>query len=199
MKLILASKSPRRKEILENLGIKFSIAVSDADEHCGVKNPAVFVKEVSLRKALAAKDKLESQSLLSADDIILSCDTVVAIDGKILGKPADKEEAYKMLRLLSGRHHLVLSGITLIKGGAIISDHSQTEVYFDQIPEAELHDYIKSGEPFDKAGGYAAQGTASLWINRISGCYFNVVGLPANKLEHMLRENFGCSLRSFTQ
>lgn len=197
MKLILASKSPRRKEILENLNVPFTILTADADESCSLTDPHAFVREVSARKALAVKEALAQDGYDLSDRILLSCDTVVACEGQILGKPRDRDDAYHMIASLSGKRHSVISGITLMQGDQTVSDWEETFVYMDPIDGKTIDAYVLSDEPYDKAGGYAIQGTASLWISGIEGCYFNVVGLPVHKLQHMLQAHFALSLSDF--
>ena len=183
MKFILASKSPRRKEILENLGYDFEIIVAQTDENSDIKDPEKLVTELAKRKALAVK---ESQG--KTDKIILASDTVVATESSILGKPKNEQEAREMLELLSGKKHSVYSGICLIKGEIILADFCKTDVYFDKLDKADIDKYIATNEWTDKAGAYAIQGKASVFVKKIDGDYFNVVGLPANLLHNMLKE-----------
>ncbi len=194
MRYILASKSPRRREILANIGIDFDIITADTDESSTLSDPIKLAEELALRKGKAVFDKLSAEGTLSADDIIISADTVVACDGEILGKPNDRKDAKRMLKLLSGNKHSVVSGVALIKNGRIFVSHSETLVYFDEIPDSELELYINTDEPYDKAGAYGIQGFASLWVNRIDGCYFGVVGLPVNLLNKLHKDCTGHSL-----
>ena len=194
MRYILASKSPRRREILGNIGIDFDIVTADTDESSSLCDPIKLAEELALRKGKAVFDKLWTEGSLSADDVIISADTVVACDGEILGKPKDREDAKRMLKLLSGNKHSVVSGVALIKNGEHYVSHSETLVYFDDIPDSELERYINTAEPYDKAGAYGIQGLASLWVNRIDGCYFGVVGLPVNILNKLHRDCTGRSL-----
>ena len=183
MKYILASKSPRRREILENLGVKFEIITAETDESDSETNPCLLVERLSARKGEAVRDLLEAMGRpLDDDTVIISSDTVVSVDGKILGKPQDRADAYWMLRSLSGRAHQVVSGISLIGKNASATAHEVTNVCFDELDEETLSSYLDSSEPYDKAGAYAIQGQASLWISGIEGCYFNVVGLPVHRL-----------------
>ncbi|MBQ4109587.1 MAG: septum formation protein Maf [Clostridia bacterium] len=189
MKIILASASPRRREILENLGIEFEIKISNADETCDIKNPCELVCELSRRKAQATADMLKESRTLSDDTLIIGSDSVVYCGGKILGKPENRQNAFEMLTSLSGSTHSVISGLCLIYGDKVITDFEKTDVFFDEISDKEINDYVASGECDDKAGAYAIQGKASKWIKGINGCYFNVVGLPVHLLYKMAKEN----------
>ncbi len=182
MDWILASGSPRRKEILQNLGINFEVITAEVDETCDKTDPAEIVCELAARKASAVAERIGK-----TDRFILAADTLVACDGKVLGKPADAADAASMLRMLSGRTHQVFSGISLIRGDRQITEYECTAVTFDQMTEDEIARYIESGEPFDKAGGYAVQGKAAVFIKKLDGCYFNVVGLPVHRLYRMLQ------------
>ena len=188
---ILASKSPRRKEILENLGVTFEIVTADTDESSDVTDPRRLVEILSERKGLAVRDLLLAEGRDLSDTVIISSDTVVAVDGQILGKPRDAEDARCMLRLLSGRAHEVVSGIALIGSERSGVAHEVTEVVFDEWSEEIIDDYIDRAQPYDKAGAYAIQGLASAWIKGIRGCYFNVVGLPVHRLNTLYTEIFG--------
>lgn len=200
MRFILASKSPRRREILENLGLDFDIITSEADESFEDGTlPSDVVMLLSARKAAAVKAKLEGEGIDLTDTVIIAADTVVSAKGEILGKPVDKEDTERMLRMLSGSTHSVLSGITVIYGGASASAFEETEVRFAPMTEKEIGWYAQSGEPDDKAGAYAIQGYASMWVEGIDGCYFNVVGLPVNCLRKLLRRVFGINLSDFVK
>ena len=194
MKFILASKSPRRREILQNLGVPFDVVTAETDESSNEKNPERLVEELSLRKGLAVRDLLLTEGRELSDTVIISSDTVVAVDGEILGKPHDVEDAVRMLRLLSGREHEVISGISLIGCGKQVVSHDVTRVRFAPLTEENIAFYLRSSEPFDKAGAYAIQGLASMWIEGIVGCYFNVVGLPVYKMCRLYRETFGTEI-----
>ena len=183
MKIILASKSPRRKEILENLGFEFEIITADTDESSDVTDPEALVQILAVRKGKAVQETYAEK-----DALIISCDTVVCLDGEILGKPHSEAEAKDMLRSLSGRSHTVLSGLSLFYNGKTISGVDKTEVYFANMPEKFIDSYVASGDPMDKAGAYAVQGKTSLYIDRIDGCYFNVVGLPVRLLAKLLHQ-----------
>ncbi|MBQ1229670.1 MAG: septum formation protein Maf [Clostridia bacterium] len=191
---VLASKSPRRSEILQNLGIPFEIVTAQTDESSEIRDPAKLVEVLSRRKGEAVLSLLREQGRDLSDVVILSSDTVVALDGQILGKPHDRADAERMLRTLSGERHQVISGICLLSEHGVGVAHEITEVLFDEIPEASLARYLDSDEPYDKAGAYAIQGRASGWIRGIRGCYFNVVGLPVHRLNILHREIFGENL-----
>jgi len=167
----LASQSPRRRELLAVAGFRFSVRVKPVEElHRAGESPVDYVRRLARAKAEAAWQ--------SADEIVLGADTTVTIDDHVLEKPADADGARAMLRLLSGREHTVITGICLRHRGGSIVDHSATQVRFVPLTESEIAEYIASGEPFDKAGAYAIQGLASKFVESITGCYFNVMGLP---------------------
>ena len=198
MALILASKSPRRKEILQNLGVEFEIIVSEANEDSDERDPARLVKELALRKGRAVADHVINERSFGKEDIyIISSDTVVATaDGKILGKPQDIDDARRMLGLLEGKIHFVHSGIAIIKlsDDRIITEAADTEstaVEFLPMTEGEIDFYVTHENVLDKAGAYAIQGIASAWIKRIDGDYFNVVGLPTCRTFRLFKEAFG--------
>ena len=194
MRVILASKSPRRREILSMLGVPFEVVSADADESSDLKNPEALVRELSLRKGRAVKDLLLSKGESLEDTLIIASDTVVAANGEILGKPRDEEDAKRMLRLLSGSEHQVISGVALLCGERTIAEAEVTDVKFAPMSEEDVAWYVKSGEPADKAGAYAVQGLASLFIEGLKGDYFNVVGLPVHRLQTMLKSFLGLSL-----
>lgn len=182
MKIILASASPRRKELLSMITGDFEIQVSDADESA-VKCPDILKTAETL-----ARVKAESVALKNPDCIVIGADTVVRCGDKILGKPKNRAEAREMLGLLSGQSHFVDTGVCIVKNGVTVSFTETTEVEFCAISESEKESYIESGEPFDKAGGYGIQGKAALFVKGIRGDYFNVVGLPVSALYHRLKE-----------
>jgi septum formation protein len=171
LKLVLASASPRRREILERAGFAFTVRVAGVEEvHAAGETPSQYVRRLALQKALAVpRDR---------DEVVLGADTVVVLEDKILEKPADTGDAERMLRSLSGREHSVLTGIALVHDRGVVEDHAETRVHFVEMSPDEIAAYASSGEPMDKAGAYAIQGLASKFIDRIAGCYFNVVGLP---------------------
>ncbi|NMA65550.1 MAG: septum formation protein Maf [Clostridiaceae bacterium] len=196
-KIILASASPRRVELLKLLKLDFDIMPAGIDETTnGFIETGKYAMEMSRKKALWTAEKIH----LSAgnDTIVIGADTVVDIDGRILGKPADKKEAEDMLKMLENRWHEVTTGVTLVnpKTMEAITEKEVTRVKISKYPRGFLERYIASGEPFDKAGSYGVQGLASLIVERIEGCYFNVVGLPLYRLSRML-ESMGCRVLSW--
>ena len=190
MKIILASQSARRRDILENLGIKFDIKVSQVDESMSPELSAgENVEAVSMRKAAAVEKEL---GILPEDDtLIIASDTVVVCDGVILGKPRDKVHATEMMRMLSGRRHSVISGIALIYRGKQVSAHEETEVEFRRLTDNDIEAYVSTDEPYDKAGGYGIQDKAAIFVRGIHGDYLNVVGLPVYRLFRLLNKEFG--------
>ena len=199
MNLILASKSPRRKEILENLGVKFEIITCETDEHTNEKDGKKYVEEIAFRKGDAVRSLLENKGEFTNDKIILSCDTVVvSADGEIMGKPQDRADAKRMIMAFSGKPHFVISGIALITKEKTVVTSQSTTVFFDIVDESDVEKYLDTDEAYDKAGAYAIQGYASLWINGIEGDYFNVVGLPVKKLSDTLKKEFNIKLISST-
>ena len=196
MKYILASASPRRREILSNLGLEFSILVADADETCDITDPGERVEFIALKKCLAARDKLLAEGMDPADTetVIIASDTLVTLDGEFLGKPRDEEDAVRMVDMLEGRTHTVASGIAVWHKGRTVTAHELTGVTFAPMNPAEVRAYVATGESFGKAGGYAIQGHAARYVTGIHGDYFNVVGLPVRRLYETLRMVFGISL-----
>ena len=188
MKFILASKSPRRREILSDLGIKFDIITADTDESCDITDPRLFVEELALRKGRAVADTIDKGT------IIIASDTVVACKGEILGKPQNREDAKRMLDMLSDSKHDVISGIALISKDKEAVASEVTHVIFDKLTDSDKEIYLNSDEPYDKAGAYAIQGLASMWIKGIEGDYFNVVGLPVKRLHDILLQEFGIDM-----
>lgn len=183
MKLILASGSPRRAEILKQGGFTFETRVSEADETLpeGIA-PAAAVEYLAKQKGTAVQR--------NAGEVILAADTVVTLDGCILGKPADRADAVRMLSALSGCTHSVWTGVYLTDGVREVLFHEKTEVTFFALTETEITQYIDSGEPMDKAGAYGIQGRGALFVKKIHGDYLNVVGLPLAKTARQLKEVF---------
>ena len=194
MRIILASKSPRRRELLNNLGVEFDIEVSDADENYVGDSPEDTVTEIARRKGRAVRDKILSEGEKPENVLIIACDTLVYIDRQILGKPHDRQDARRMLDLLSGREHRVVSGIYLYHAGREISEFASTKVTFSELSEAQTERYLDSDEPYDKAGAYAVQGRGSVFVERIEGDFFNVVGLPLNLVCRIAKEEFDIEL-----
>ena len=191
MNLVLASASPRRREILSTLGLEFTVCTADADETCELSDPGARVEAISLRKCLAVQELLEARGELMPDTVILASDTLVTLDGVFLGKPADEADARRMLRMLQGRSHAVASGLAIWKDGRTVTAHELTQVTFAPMTEEEIGIYVSTGESFGKAGAYAVQGYASRYIAGIRGDYFNVVGLPVHRLCALYRQVFG--------
>jgi septum formation protein len=182
--LVLASRSPRRREILQQAGIPFIVRPIEIDETpLPGETARNYVTRIAREKAGAA-----TAGLMVTGDIVLTADTTVVVQDEILGKPSDAADARRMLRTLSGRRHEVLTGICLRSAGHVIEDCAETSVWFVPLSSAEIQEYVASGEPMDKAGGYAIQGLASKFIQRIEGCYFNVMGLPIAMVYRHLRE-----------
>ena len=180
MNLVLASASPRRKELLGLFGIPFTIRVADIDETMDPNGrPFDEVGRVSRAKALAVPRK--------AGETIIAADTIVVCEGKVLGKPHDEAEAKDMLRLLSGRDHQVMTGCTVLMDGKCETFTEVTDLHFRKLSETEIERYVASGEPMDKAGAYGIQGGAALFCQRMAGDYYNVMGLPVCRLWETLR------------
>ena len=194
MNLILASASPRRKEILSALGVDFTVRTADADETCDLTDPGRRVETIALRKGRAVEEALRAEGTLTPDTVILASDTLVTLDGEFLGKPEDAEDARRMLRLLQGRAHTVASGLAILRDGRAVTAHELTEVVFASMSEEEIEDYLHTGESFGKAGAYAVQGHAARYITGLRGDYFNVVGLPVRRLYETLQSGFGITL-----
>ena len=194
MRIILASKSPRRREILGTVGLDFEIITSEADESSTEENPEKRVEILAERKGRAVEELLLSRGEDLCDTLIIASDTLVHMDGEVLGKPRDRADAKGMLEALSGRAHFVSSGVYLSYEGRGVASHMTTAVRFAALTEAEIEKYLDTDEPYDKAGSYGIQGIASLFIDGIEGDYFNVVGLPIRHLYKMADENFNIKL-----
>jgi septum formation protein len=191
MKIVLASASPRRKELLESLGLKFEVASSNVDEEFDSKLSIIEnVEQLALKKALSVAEKLAGNFL------VIGSDTIVVLDNQVLGKPSDEEEAKKMLRLLSGSEHEVITSIALVntENKSQIVSHSITKVFFRELSESEIVNYVKTGEPMDKAGAYGIQGLGVVLAEKIEGCFTNVVGLSLPLLAKMLKENYNINI-----
>lgn len=178
--LVLASQSPRRKEILERAGFEIVVRPSHVpEERLDEESPQQYVQRLAGEKARAV-DR-------AAGETVLAADTVVVIDEHILEKPLNDDDSSRMLRLLSGRRHVVLTGISIVHESGQHTSYAETEVEFAQLSDDEISEYVSSGEPRDKAGAYAIQGLASKFVTGLSGCYFNVVGLPVSLVYRELR------------
>lgn len=184
MSLVLASQSPRRRELLHQIGIDdFKIIPSQKEEK---KDPSLTPKDLVMH--LSRQKAEEVAGKCSRDDIIIAADTVVSLKGQILGKPKNREDGARMLSLLSGNKHEVFSGVTVKKGDLILNEYEETAVYFREMTEEEISWYLSTGEPMDKAGAYGIQGIGIRFISRIEGDYSNVVGLPICRLLSMLEK-----------
>ncbi len=182
-KIVLASASPRRKELLSLTGLSYSIDVADVNEEMdSALPPRVLARKLSLQKARAVADR-------HRDALIIAADTFIAFRGHILGKPRDERDARRMLGMLSGRSHSVITGFTVMDTAArrTVSRAVETKVWFRRLTRAEIAAYVKTGEPLDKAGAYAIQGLGSVIVKKIDGDYANVVGLPVAELAKCLR------------
>ena len=180
MNVILASQSPRRRELLGLAGLDFTVRVADIDESMDPKAaPFDEVARVSRLKALAVSR--------DPGDVVIAADTIVVCEGKVLGKPRDEEDAFRILSLLSGRHHEVMTGMTVVKDDEIITHTEVTKIHFRDLHPDEIRAYIASGEPMDKAGAYGIQGGAALFADEMVGDYYNVMGLPVCRLAMILR------------
>jgi len=192
--IILASASPRRKELLQQIGLDFRILVSRVEEKVTTKVPHQVVEELSCQKATAVmKQILHSEEYKEKKVLVIGADTIVACDGMILGKPKDKAQAVEMLQMLQGRAHQVYTGVTLLKkerSGQVEHKtfHEETQVFFFPMTEAETQAYVETGDPLDKAGAYGIQGLCARYIERIEGDYNNVVGLPVGRLYQEVKE-----------
>ena len=181
MQLILASQSPRRRELLGLFGIPFAVRVADIDE---TMDPYLPVAE-----AVAAVSRGKARAIeRNADDVVIAADTVVVVAGKVLGKPHSPQEAAQMLRLLSGRDHQVMTGVTVLCGDREAVFTEVTDLHFRELTDKEICRYVASGEPMDKAGAYGIQGGAALFCEKMAGDYYNVMGLPVCRLGQVLKE-----------
>ena len=181
MNLILASQSPRRKELLGLFHLPFEIRVADIDETMDPeKSPYDEVARVSRAKAMAIPRE--------EGDVVIAADTIVVCGGHVLGKPRDEADAVRMLSLLSGRDHQVMTGMTVIRGEKSISCTEVTDIHFRTLSEKEIRNYVATGEPMDKAGSYGIQGGAALFAEKMVGDYYNVMGLPVCRLGMILKE-----------
>ena len=180
--LILASASPRRKELLSSLNIPFSIIAADISEE--IDQNSDLEKEIEKLSYLKAEAIFKDHP----DDIVIGSDTIVTIDNKVLGKPKDEKEAMDMLKTLSGKKHSVITAVSILSAKQKETFHINSDVYFDDLSEEEIQDYIASKEPMDKAGAYAIQGKAGKFIKKIDGDYYAIIGLPINELYRRLKK-----------
>lgn len=181
MNVILASQSPRRKELLGLLRLDFTVRVADIDETMDPDLPA--------REEVARVSRLKAQAVPhESDDIVIAADTIVVCENEVLGKPSDEADAFRMLKLLSGRDHQVMTGLTVLRGDRTVSCTEITDIHFRSLSDSEILSYIQTGEPMDKAGSYGIQGGAAVFAEKLVGDYFNVVGLPVCRLYQVLQE-----------
>ncbi|MBE5784609.1 MAG: septum formation inhibitor Maf [Clostridiales bacterium] len=181
MRLILASQSPRRREMLALMDYEYEVIVSDANEDVPLCAPAEFVEKLAEKKA-------EAVFSTHRDCCVIGADTIVYLDGNIIGKPKDKADAFHILSRLSSRTHTVYTGVAILTEGRRQLFHDKTDVTFASLSPEEIHAYISTKEPLDKAGAYGIQGPGSLLVERVNGSYFNVIGMPNQKLYRALRE-----------
>ena len=194
-RIILASASPRRREVLEKFGLKFDVIPSDADENISKDMPCGdYVTALAKLKGESVRDVLISKGEDVADTLIISCDTVVYYDKMIIGKPKSDLDARVTLGMLSDSWHSVYSGLCLILGDAEMCDYARTDVKFAEISERDIERYVASGEPKGKAGSYAIQGEAAAFVEKIDGDYYNVVGFPLSLFCRMLKYDIGVSV-----
>lgn len=192
MKIILASQSPRRRELLAAMGITFDVIVRSVDEQFpdGL-DPVGAVRHIAEKKASVFQPEV-------TDELVIAADTIVAVDGQILGKPADRPDALRMLAQLSGRRHEVITAVALLHGGAINTFHDVTGVYFRELADDEMTGYVDRYRPYDKAGAYGIQEwIGQIAIEKIAGSYTNVVGLPTQQLYRVLRTSYPAALSTF--
>ncbi|HWR73692.1 MAG TPA: nucleoside triphosphate pyrophosphatase [Nitrospirota bacterium] len=182
--IILASNSPRRRDLLRQVGIEFTTAPEDVDES---RIPGESPEEYAVR---VAADKAKAAAERTGEGVIIAADTIVVLEDRVLGKPSDIQEAERMLEMLSGRMHHVITGLVVLDAGSkrMLSRAADTKVWFRKLAADEIRSYVASGEPLDKAGAYGIQGSGALLVERIEGCYFNVVGLPLSILSEMLKD-----------
>lgn len=192
-KIILGSASPRRRELLEQIGIEFEVKVSSREEIYTAKEPEAIVKELALEKASHVSEDIRESKEARKEMLVIGADTVVVLDGKILGKPKDEADAFQMLSALQGRAHQVYTGVAMLDydengNSRSICDAKRTDVYVHAMTEAEIRRYIDTGESMDKAGSYGIQGKFAPFIDRIEGDYYNVVGLPVAYVYQTFKE-----------
>lgn len=192
--IILASASPRRKELLSNMGIDFSVIVANADETAVDKSvpPQIYVEELAFIKAVAVAEQVKKNN----NSLIIAADTVVINNGRILGKPSDEQEAFEILQGLSGKSHEVYTGVCVMRteDAYTVCRHACTSVTFKRLSDDKIRNYINTGEPMDKAGAYGIQRLGAMFVEKINGDYFNVVGLPVSMLAEVLENEFNYKL-----
>ncbi|MFQ5695990.1 MAG: Maf family protein [Terriglobia bacterium] len=189
-RIILASRSPRRREVLRTAGFAFEVIAGAGEEpYRQGEEPARYAERMARRKAEAVATNLAARD----DAVVLGADTVVVLGGEVLGKPRSPEDACAMLERLAGRAHEVITGVALVAPGSARASvaHERTQVFFRVLTRTEIEAYVATGEPLDKAGAYAIQGLGARLVSRIEGCYFNVMGLPVALVDRLLRELAG--------
>lgn len=195
--IILASGSPRRRELMQQIGLDFEVQVSEVEEHVTSTVPAEVVQELSRQKAEAVAGSILEREGGKGDSLVLGADTIVACDGRILGKPKDAADAVRMLTMLSGRTHEVYTGVTFVYADPVDGSRKEhtfyecTKVYFAPMSAEEIAEYVATGDPLDKAGAYGIQGFCARYITGIEGDYNNVVGLPVGRVYQELKSCVG--------
>ncbi|XP_045511562.1 dTTP/UTP pyrophosphatase [Colias croceus] len=189
--IILASGSPRRKELIENIGLKVGLCPSLFEENLdpkSFKNMSDFVEETALQKVLEVENRLKDKG--TSADVLIGADTMVTLDGTMFGKPTSEQEAFEMLSRLSGRGHTVYTGVVVKASDRVVKFTEKTDVFFGKLDEDQIRGYIATGEPMDKAGGYGIQGVGGTFVERVEGDYFTVVGLPLYRMCKVLYDMF---------
>ena len=193
IRYILASQSPRRRELLEKLSIPFEVIPAKGKEFSDKKDPGDYAADLAFHKAYEVLERTKKEAQNGSDfrrTVIIGSDTIVVCGEEVLGKPSDEADAARMLRMLSGRTHQVYTGVSVCSpGGRLLTETDCSDVSFCSVPEEEILAYVRSGEPMDKAGAYALQGRASLWITRLEGSYSSVIGLPLYLVRKLLLES----------
>lgn len=187
MKLILASGSQRRRELMTMCGYDYEIMVSNADESIAEQDPHEFVSKLAERKAVEVFERYSMLSGGETEICVVGADTIVVYNDEIIGKPTDKEDAERILKTLSGQTHVVYTGVAVVTAQGVQCEVSRSEVTFCTLTDAEIRDYIRSGEPMDKAGAYGIQGAFGMFVERINGNYFTIIGMPLPVLYRMLK------------
>lgn len=193
--IILASASPRRQELLAMLGLDFTVMASSYEERAQPDPAATPAEQVMATARGKAEEvfRLASRVPETADSLVVGADTIVVLEGEVLGKPGDQAEARRMLRTLSGRWHQVFTGLALLHRAKAITTYEMTRVHFRPLSDREIDAYLRTGEPMDKAGAYGIQGLGAIFVDRIEGCFYNVMGLPVPRFALLLKE-YGINL-----
>lgn len=190
--IILASGSPRRKELLSQIGLESQVITSEADESISISDPADIVMELSCRKAKAVSEMLSQKAGESGEKqnetVVIGADTIVYYNGKVLGKPVNEADAFAMIQSFAGQTHQVYTGVTVVNEQRVIQFYEKTDVTVYEMSDEEIKDYVATGDPLDKAGAYGIQGAFAAYVRKIDGDYNNVVGLPVARLYHELRK-----------